>query len=238
LQNKWVYGLKEEYGGKKWYKDKLVVNGFVQKKGIDFDEIFSLIFKMNSIRTILSFVAVEYFHLEQLYVKTNFLHGDLDEEIYMQQPQGYEFKGKDNLVCMLKKRLYGREQAPWQWYLNFERFLTEKGYSRCHSNHYVYFKRLENGSCMILLLYVDDMFIARSNMHDINVLKKKLANSFVMKHFDAANKILGMRITRDKKNRKLTLSQDQYIEKVLERFRMKNEKLVSTPLANHFKLTK
>ena len=111
LQNKWVYRLKEEDGGKKRYKARLVVKGFAQKKGIDFDEIFSPVVKMTSIRTILSLVAVEDLHLEQLDVKTTFLHGDLEEEIYMQHPQGYEVKGKDNLVCMLKKRLYGLKQA-------------------------------------------------------------------------------------------------------------------------------
>jgi hypothetical protein len=116
--------------------------------------------------------------------------------------------------------------------------MTEQGYSRCHSDHCVYFKRLENGSYIIFLLYVDDMLVVGSNMHDINVLKKKLSNSFVMKDLGAAKKILGMRITRDKKNHKLTLSQGEYIEKVLERFRMQNEKPVSTPLASHFKLTK
>jgi ATP-binding cassette subfamily B (MDR/TAP) protein 1 len=78
--------LKEEDGGKKRYKDRLVVKGFAQKKGIDFDKIFTLLVKMTSIRTILILVAIEDFHLEQLDVKTNFLHGDLDEEIYMQQP--------------------------------------------------------------------------------------------------------------------------------------------------------
>eukprot|EP00253_Pinus_taeda_P010034 PITA_10034 len=83
LQNKWVYKLKEEDGGRKRYKAKLVVKGFAQKKGIDFDEIFSLVVKMTSIRTILSLVAVENLHLEQLDVKTTFLHGDLEEEIYM-----------------------------------------------------------------------------------------------------------------------------------------------------------
>jgi hypothetical protein len=86
LQNKWVYKLKEEDGRKKWYKDRLVVKGFAQNKGIDFDEIFSPIVKMTSIRTILSLVAIEDLHLEQLDVKPNFLHGDLLEEIYMQQP--------------------------------------------------------------------------------------------------------------------------------------------------------
>jgi hypothetical protein len=84
LQNKWVYKLKEEDGGGKRYKDRLVVKGFSQKNGIYFDEIFSPIVKMNSIRTILSLVVVEDLNLEQLYVKTTFLHGDLEEEIYMQ----------------------------------------------------------------------------------------------------------------------------------------------------------
>jgi hypothetical protein len=116
--------------------------------------------------------------------------------------------------------------------------MKEQGYSRCHSDHCVYFKRLENGIFIIFLLYVDDMLVAESNMHDINVLKKKLANSFAMKDLGVAKKILGMRITRDRKNHKLTLSQGEYTEKVLERFRMKNEKPVSTPLASHLKLTK
>jgi hypothetical protein len=138
----------------------------------------------------------------------------------------------------LKKSLYGLKQAPRQWYLKFDRFMTEQGYSRCHSDHCVYFKKLENGSFIILLLYVDDMLVAGTNMQDINVLKKKLSNSFAMKDLGAAKKILGMRITRDRKNRKLTLSQGEYTEKVLERFRMQNAKPVSTPLASHFKLTK
>jgi hypothetical protein len=238
LRNKWVYKLKEEDGGEKRYKARLVVKGFAQNKGIDFDEIFSPIVKMTSIRTILILVAVEDLHLEQLDVKTSFLHGDLEEEIYMQQPQGYEVKGNENLVCRLKKILYRLKKSPRQWYLKFDKFMIEQGYSRCHSDHCVYVKRLENGSYIILLLYVDDMLVAGSNMQDINVLKMKLANSFAMKDLGVAKKILGMRIKRDRKNRKLMLSQGEYIEKVLERFRMKNAKPVSTPLASHFKLTK
>jgi hypothetical protein len=206
LHNKWVYKLKEEYGGKKWYKDRLVVKGFAQKKGIYFDEIFSPVFKMTSIRTILSLVAVEDLHLEQLDVKPTFLHGDLEEDIYMQQPQGYEVKGKENLVCRLKKRLYGLNQAPRKWYLMFDKFMIEQGYSRCHSDHCVYSKRIENGSYMIFPLYVDVILVVGSNMKDINVLEKKLANSFAMKDLGVEKKILGMRITRDRKIRKLTLS--------------------------------
>jgi hypothetical protein len=104
--------LKEEDGGKKRYTDRLVVKGFSQNKGIDFDEIVYSVVKMTSIRTILSLVVVEDLHIEKLDVKTYFLHGNLEEEIYMQQPQGYEVKGKENLVCRLKKNLYGLKQAP------------------------------------------------------------------------------------------------------------------------------
>ena len=127
---------------------------------------------MTSIRTMLSLVVVEDLHIEQLYVKTTFLHGYLEEDIYMQQPQGYEVKGKENLVCNLKKSLYVLKQAPRQWHLKFDKFTTEQGYDRCHSDHCVYFKRLDNGRYIVLLLYVDDMLVVGSNMQYINVLKK------------------------------------------------------------------
>jgi hypothetical protein len=105
LQNKKVYKLKEEDGGKKRYKAILVVKGFAQKKGIDFDAIFSSVVKMTSIRNTLSLVAVENLHLEQLDVKTTFLHGDLEEEIYMEQPQGYEVKGKENFYIQVEEEI-------------------------------------------------------------------------------------------------------------------------------------
>ena len=112
--------------------------------------------------------------------------------------------------------------------------MIEHGLSRLHSDHCVYFKRIDNGIYIILLLYVNGILVAGYNMQDI----KKLAKPFVMKDLGAAKQILGMRITRDRKNHKLTLAQGEYIEKVLDRFRMKNAKPVSTPLAIHFKLSK
>ena len=124
LHNKWVYRLKEEEGGKKSYTYRLAVKGFAKNKGIYFDEIFSHLVKMTSINTILSLVAVKDLHLEQLDVKATFLHGDLEEHIDMQQPHGYEVKGKENFICKMKKILYGLKKAPRQWYLKFDKYMT------------------------------------------------------------------------------------------------------------------
>ena len=99
-------------------------------------------------------------------------------------------------MCRIKKSLYGLKQAPRQWYLKFDKFISEQGYTICHSDHCVYLKRKNDGSYIILLLYVDDMLVAGSNMPEINVLKRKLENSFAMKDLGAAKQILGMRITR------------------------------------------
>ena len=94
----------------------------------------------------------------------------------MHKPQGYEVKGKEKLVSRLKKSLYGLKQAPSQWYLKFDRFMSEQGYTRRHFGHCVYLKRKNDGNYIILLLYVDDMLVVGSNMQEINVLKRKLAN--------------------------------------------------------------
>ena len=203
LFNKWVYKMKNEADGTKRYKARLVVKGYAQKEGIDFQEIFSPVVKMTSIRVILSMVAVEDLHLEQLDVKTSFLHGDLEEELYMHQPEGFVVKEKEDMVCRLKKRLYGLKQAPRQWYLKFDSFMLEKDFTRCHSDHCVYFQRYTTGEFTILSLYVDDMLVAGSSMKKIEELKRLMARKFSMKDLGEAKQILGMRIKRDRKRRKL-----------------------------------
>ena len=114
LHNKWVYRIKNEHDGSKHYKARLVVKGFQQKEGIDYTEIFSPVVKMSTIRLVLGMVAVENLHFEQLDVKTAFLHGDLEEDLYMIQPEGFIAQGQENLVCKLRKNLYGLKQAPKQ----------------------------------------------------------------------------------------------------------------------------
>ena len=116
--------------------------------------------------------------------------------------------------------------------------MSEKSYTRCNSNNYANIKKENDGNYIILLLYVYYMLVVGSNMQEINVLKGKLENSFAMKDLGAEKQILAMRINRDTKNHKLTLSQNEYIQKVLEIFNMQNAKPISTPLASHFKINK
>ncbi|KAL5744728.1 hypothetical protein ACOSQ2_027844 [Xanthoceras sorbifolium] len=215
----------------------MVVKGFQQKEGIDYNEIFSPVVKLTTIRLVLKIVAAENLHLEQLDVKTAFLHGDLEEEIYMRQPEGFKEAGKENLVCRLKKSLYGLKQAPRQWYKKFDSFMSSSGFTRCQADHCCYIKRFDN-SFIILLLYVDDMLVAGSDMQEIMNLKRELSKQFAMKDLGAAKQILGMRIKRDTKSETLLLSQAEYIKKVLSRFNMQDAKPVNTPLGVHFRLSK
>jgi len=155
----------------------------------------------------------------------------------MEQPRGFQIKGKENLVCRLKKSLYGLKQAPRQWYKKFDAFMLEHSFSRLEADHCVYIKRYGQGKYIILLLYVDDMLIVGHDKNMISRLKKDLGSQFAMKDLGPAQQILGMRIIRDRKKNKLWLSQEKYIEKVLKRFNMKDAKSVGTPLAAHFKLS-
>ncbi|CAL1360546.1 unnamed protein product [Linum trigynum] len=238
LKNKWVFKIKhDEHNRQPRFKARLVVKGFSQRKGIDFDEIFSPVVKMTSIRTVLGLAASLNLEVEQMDVKTAFLHGDLEEEIYMEQPEGFKKEKNEDYVCRLRKSLYGLKQAPRQWYKKFESVMGEQGYMKTTSDHCVFVKKFPDGDFIILLLYVDDMLIAGQNVSKINDLKKELSKSFAMKDLGPAKQILGVRIVRDRGAKKIWLSQEKYIEKVLQRFNMDNAKAVSCPFANHFTLT-
>ena len=133
--------------------------------------------------------------------------------------------------------MYGLKQAPRQWYKKFDSFMHRIGFKRCEADHCCYVK-FSNNSYIILLLYVDDMLIARSSIEEINNLKKQLSKQLAMKDLGAAKQILSIRIIRDKANGTLKLSQSEYVKKILSRFNMNEAKPVSTPLGSHFKLSK
>ena len=192
--------------------------------------------KLTSIRYVLSIAAAYDLEIEQLDVKTTFLHGDLEEEIYMRQPEGFVCKGKEDLVCRLRKSLYGLKQSPRMWYQKFDSYVLQHGFSRSNVDHCVYVKRLEN-VFVILTLYVDDMLLIGNSKELINSVKGLLAAQFDMKDLGAANFILGMQITRDRQSCKLWLWQRKYIEEVLKKFNMVDCKPVKTPMTLGVKLS-
>lgn len=150
----------------------MVVKGFNKRKGIDFDDILSPVVKMSSIRVVLGLVASLDLEIELMDVKTAFLHGELEEEIYMEQPEHFEVKRKEDYVCWLKKSLYGLKQAPRQWYKKFESVMGEHGYKKTTSDHCVFVQKLFDDDFIILLLYVHDMLIVGRNSSRIDNLKK------------------------------------------------------------------
>ena len=121
-------------------------------------------------------------------LKTTFLDGDLEEEIYMQQREGFVENGKEILVCQLNKSLYGLKQAPREWYQNFESFMVDHGFQKMQAYHYVFIKKYDGGDSLILLLFVDDMLIIRQDPKRIKSLKKAPRKSFAMKDMDPAKK--------------------------------------------------
>jgi hypothetical protein len=190
--------------------------------------------KHTSIKSVLALVARYDMALEQMDVKKTFFHGDLEEQIYMEQPKGFSQPRQEHLVYKLKKSLYGLKQLPRQWYKRFDSYMIKIGYRRCEYDCCVYVKSIDDGSFIFLLLYMDDMLIAAKSIMEVNKLKVLLSRELDMKDLGAAKKILGMEILRDRDARRLWLSQVGYVKRVLERFSMATAKSVNTPLVNHF----
>ncbi|KAL2251492.1 UNVERIFIED_CONTAM: Retrovirus-related Pol polyprotein from transposon TNT 1-94 [Sesamum indicum] len=232
---KWLFKIKQENPIK--YKARLVAKGFTQKEGIDYNEIFSPVVKYTTVRIILALTAHFDWELKQMDVKTTFLHGDLEESIYMNQPLGFIDFSKPDYVCLLKKSLYGLKQSPRQWKKKFDEFMLSLNFIRSQYDHCLYFKYV-NDSPIFLVLYVDDMLIASPSSLLISTLQKDLCKAFEMKDLGNAKQILGMCIDRDRKQFSIFLNQKSYLLNVLRKFSMENAKPTTVPLAAHFQLSK
>eukprot|EP00253_Pinus_taeda_P005687 PITA_05687 len=194
---KWVYRTKYGPDGKvDKHKAPLVAKGFSQVEGIDYTKTFSFVAKMNSICLVLSLASSFKWEVHQMDVKSTFLHGDLHEEIYMEQPIGF-IQTDSSLVCRLKKSLYGLKQAPRAWYAKMDIFLLEIGFSRCHSDNTVYTKKVGK-SLIILVLYVDDLILTGSDPNLINHVKSNLEKKFEMTDLGNLHYFLGLQVLQSK----------------------------------------
>ncbi|KAL6324389.1 hypothetical protein AAG906_012993 [Vitis piasezkii] len=203
------------------YKARLVAKGFTQKEGIDYTETFSPISKKDSLRIILALVAHFDLELQQMDVKTTFLNGELEEEVYMKQPKGFPSSDGEQLVCKLKKSIYGLKQASRQWYLKFHNIISSFGFEENVMDQCIYLKVSGSKVCF-LVLYVDDILLATNDKGLLHEVKQFLSKNFDMKDMGETSYVIGIKIHRDRFQGILGLSQETYINKVLERFRMKN----------------
>lgn len=185
----------------------------------------------------MSIVAKLDLELYQLDVKTAFLNGKLQEEIYMMQPEGFQMNGHDDKVCKLKRSLYGLKQSSRQWYLKFHQAILEIGYDVSPLDHCVYIWRCER-EFAILSLYVDDILLTGNCADMLSKTKSYLGSKFQMKDMGLANYVLGIRITRNRDSKLLYMDQEAYLEKVLKRLNMENCKALSTPVCKGVNLSK
>lgn len=236
LTGKWVYKHKRGPNGEIIrYKSRWVVRGFEQREGLDYNDTFASVVKPMSYKLLFAIAAAYDLEIEQMDVKTAFLYGDIDVEVYVEQPDGFNESGQSDKVCKLRKALYGLKQSPRVWYFTLTTYLESLGFKPLTSDNCIFFDSKGN----YIAIFVDDLLIIGPFLADINDIKAKLSERFHMTDLGPCKYYLGMEVTRDRPNRTLKLSQQGYIEKVLREFQMWNCSLKNdTPIDTHNKLRK
>ena len=232
---KWIFKIKKNADGSfNRFKARLVAQGFSQEEGIDFHEVFAPVAKYNSIRTVLAVSNALDLELHQMDVKTAFLNGTLEEDIYMSQPQGCIEKDKPEKVCKLRKSLYGLKQSARCWNQEMDKFLNISGYKQSNADSCIYTKVVSNSedrkSLIILALYVDDILIASSDNDMLQKEKQMLSQRYKMEDMGPDHHCLGVLIERNRDNKTLYVSQKAYLEDIITRFGMMDCKPVPTPI--------
>jgi transposase InsO family protein len=235
---KWIFKKKTDMDGNvHTFKARLVAKGYTQSYGIDYEETFSPVAKIKSIRILLAIAAFYDYEVWQMDVKTAFLNGKLDEEVFMTQPEGFVDPKYPNRVCKLERSIYGLKQASRRWNICFNEKVKEYGFSKSEYESCVYVKA--SGSIVtFLVLYVDDILLMGNDVPTLNSVKEFLGKCFAMKDLGEATYILGIRIYRDRSKRLIALSQSTYVDKVLKRFNMHESKKGSMPFLHGTQLSK
>jgi hypothetical protein len=231
---RWVFTVKHKADGTiERYKARLVAKGYTQSYGIDYQETFAPVAKLNTVRVLLSLAANRDWPLLQFDVKNAFLHGDLTEEVYMDPPPGIEKYSNIPTVCKLKKALYGLKQSPRAWFGRFTKSMKNFGYKQSNSDHTLFLKH-QNGRITALIIYVDDMVVTGDDQDEIESLQQYLALEFEMKQLGDLKYFLGIEVARSKNG--IFLSQRKYILDLLTETGMLGCKPANTPIEQNHKL--
>ena len=234
---KWVYKTKLNLDGSiQKHKARLVVKGYAQKPGIDFNETFAPVARLDTIRTLIALAAQKGWKLYQLDVKSAFLNGVLKEEVYVDQPDGFVTTNYEDKVYKLKKALYGLKQAPRAWYEEINAYLVSCGYVRSTSEATLYCKTKEDSGTLIVSIYVDDIVYTGSSEELIDEFKTEMMRRYEMTDLGLLYHFLGMAVIQTESC--IFINQKKYALTLLDKFGLKQCKPVSTPLVATEKLCK
>lgn len=234
---KWIYKAKMNPNGTvNKYKARLVARGFAQESGVDYFETFAPVARFDTIRLLIALAAQKKWKIHQLDIKSAFLNGELEEDVFVEQPEGFQSRIYPDHVCKLKKALYGLKQAPRAWYSKIDGYLCAKGFRRSENEHTLYVKSDENSDILILSMYVDDLLITGNSKKQIDLFADKLKEEFEMTNLGEMKYFLGIEVEQTENG--IFISQKKYASDILKRFKMQQCKPVDTPVALNTKLSK
>jgi hypothetical protein len=234
VKSKWVFKLKTNFDGSvQRYKARLVAKGYSQKHGEDYFETYAPVVKMSSLRLLIALAAEKDLVIRHIDVKTAFLNGDLDETIYMEQPEFFVQGGNEHKVCKLKRSLYGLKQAARCWNQKIHVKILSMGFTQSRYDECIYTK-IYKDVFIAIGLYVDDFYIFTNRPKEGDFVKTEIGRDFDIKDLGEARECLGVQITKD--NGGIRLSQETYVKKILKKYGMEDCKLVSTPVETNVHL--
>jgi hypothetical protein len=239
IGSRWVFKIKRNSDGSiDKYKGRIVAKGYAQREGIDYTETFAPTARFGALRTVIALAALEDWELESEDISTAFLNGDIEAEVHMQKPEGVEFPGFEGSewVLRLLKGLYGIKQGPRIWSVKLHSALTEIGFKRLESDHSVFIYDRE-GVKIVVPVHVDDLVFASASKSAIEGVKNELRARFKIHDQGPTSFILGVKLERDRAQRKISLSQPAYIKLILETYRMSECNPSATPMSEKARLS-
>lgn len=233
---KWVYRTKLNADNSiNKHKARLVVKGYAQIFGVDYSETFAPVARLDTIRLLLALSAQKGWKVFQLDVKSAFLNGVLQEEIYVEQPEGFVVQGEEDKVYLLKKALYGLKQAPKAWYSRIDEHLLSLGFTKSLSEATLYVKQ-KGSYVLIVSLYVDDLLVTGDNVQMIEEFKQEMMQVFEMTDLGLMTYFLGLEVQQSQNE--VFICQKKYAKEILKKFQMEECKAINTPMGQKEKLSK
>jgi len=236
IRVKWIYRTKLNADNSiNKHKARLVVKGYAQIFGVDYSDTFTLVARLDTIILLLAISAQKGWKVFQLDVKSAFLNGVLQEEIYVEQPDGFVIQGAKDKVYLLQKALYGLKQAPKAWYSRIDEHLLNLGFVKSLSKATLYVK-LKDNDVLIVSLYVDDILVTGSNELLVEEFKQEMMNVFEMTDLGLMTYFLGIEVKQSQNE--VFICQKKYAKEILKKFQMEECKATSTPMNQKEKLNK